>query len=340
MNLKARLAIFAAVVALAAAGAGIYVLRTQREQAQTASRPPQVPIAAVGDWAAVGAKPHIVFRNTADGAGYGQVALVPLDAPDGARALTPASCDRVYATANEAVCLFAKRAMVTTYHAQVLGPQWTGVRDLPLSGIPSRTRLSKDGSLVATTTFVHGHSYANPGEFSTETLVSKADGSHTDNIESFALKVDGAEVMATDRNIWGVTFADADTFYATAASGKKTWLVRGSLSARTLTALRPDAECPSLSPDGTRVAVKTRGNLPPGQWRIAVHDLRTGKLTQLAETRSVDDQIEWYDNDTVVYGLPRTGEGPAATDVWRVPATGSGTPTLLIKDAWSPAVIR
>ncbi len=339
MNLKARLAIFAAVVALAGISGTIYVLRSHREQTDTANRPPDVPV-TVGDWASVATKPHIVFRNTASGTGYGQVALAPLDAPDGPRTLTPASCDRVYATAQQAVCLFAKRAMVTTYHAQVLGPDWTRVRDLPLAGIPSRTRLSKDGALVATTTFVHGHSYASPGEFSTETLVSKADGSHTDNVESFTLVVDGAQITADDRNIWGVTFADHDTFYATAASGKKTWLVRGSLSARALTALVPDAECPSLSPDGTRVAIKTRGNLPPGQWRIAVHDLRSGKSTLLAETRSVDDQIEWLDNDHVVYGLPRSGDGPAATDVWRIPANGSGTPALLIKDAWSPAVIR
>ncbi|WP_117210349.1 hypothetical protein [Allorhizocola rhizosphaerae] len=339
MNLKARLAIFAAIVVLAAIGGAIYVLRAEREQTHAAGLPPQVPV-TVGDWASVATKPHIVFRNTATGTGYGQVALVPLDASDGPRTLTPASCDRVYATAQQAVCLFAKRAMVTTYHAQVLGPNWTPIRDLPLSGIPSRTRLSKDGSLVATTTFVHGHSYASPGEFSTETLVSKSDGSHTDNVESFTLNVDGTQITAEDRNIWGVTFADHDTFYATAASGKKTWLVRGSLSARALTALRPDAECPSLSPDGTRVAIKTRGNLPPGQWRIAVHDLRTGKSTLLAEARSVDDQIEWLDNTTVIYGLPRSGDGPAATDVWRAPADGTGTPTLLIRDAWSPAVIR
>jgi hypothetical protein len=222
----------------------------------------------------------------------------------------------------------------------VLGPQWSGVKDLPLNGIPSRTRMSRDGSLVATTTFVHGHSYANAGEFSTETLVSRADGSMSENVEQFTLFVDGAVVAAADKNIWGVTFAGGDRFYATAASAKKTWLVEGSLAKRTLTALRPDAECPSLSPDGTRVAVKTRGDLPPGQWRIAVHDLRSGKSTLLAETRSVDDQIEWLDDSTVVYGLPRAGEGPTATDVWSVPADGTGSPGLLIHDAWSPAVIR
>jgi len=313
------------------------VVQGAREQAEANSQAPQIALA--GDWQAAVAVPHIVFRNTATGTGYGQVAIAPLSAPDGPRALTPAACDRVYATGSQAVCLFAKRGMVTSYHAQILSAQWIGVKDLPLNGIPSRTRMSRDGSLVATTTFVHGHSYANAGEFSTETLISRADGSQTENAESFALIVDGAENANKDRNVWGVTFADGDRFYATAASAKKTWLVQGSLSKRTLTALRPDAECPSLSPDGTRVAVKTRGDLPPGQWRIAVYDLRAGKSTLLAETRSVDDQIEWLDNANVIYGLPRGGEGQAATDVWRVPADGTGQPSVLIHDGWSPAVI-
>jgi hypothetical protein len=107
-----------------------------------------------------------------------------------------------------------------------------------------------------------------------------------------------------------------------------------------LTALRADAECPSLAPDGTRVAFKTRNGQPEGQWMIAVYDLATGKSTLLAEKHSVDDQIEWLDRDQVLYGLPRSGSGPSASDVWVVPADGTGAPRLFIPDAWSPAVVR
>ena len=76
-------------------------------------------------------------------------------------------------------------------------------------GIPSRTRLSDDGTLVATTSFVTGHSYATVG-FSTLTEIHRADGTSLGNVEDFALTVDGAPFTAADRNIWGVTFVDDD----------------------------------------------------------------------------------------------------------------------------------
>ncbi len=44
---------------------------------------------------------------------------------------------------------------------------------------------------------------------------------------------------------------------------------------------------------------------PPGQWRLAVLDLRTGQQTRLAEQHSVDDQPEWLDDQHILYGLPR-----------------------------------
>jgi hypothetical protein len=96
-----------------------------------------------------------------------------------------------------------------------------------------------------------------------------------------------------------------------------------------------------LSPDGTRIAFKNHGDLPPGQWRLAVYDLRSGAETLLAETHTVDDQVEWLDDHTILYGLPRTTSAGAATsDIWAVPSDGSGTPRTLVADAWSPAVVR
>ena len=88
-------------------------------------------------------------------------------------------------------------------------------------------------------------------------------------------------------------------------------------------------ECPSLSPDETRVAFKRReGN----NWRLHVLDLDTGREYPLAETRSVDDQVEWLDDERILYGLVK--------DVWVVPADGSGQPQIHIRDALSPAVVR
>jgi len=339
MSTRIRLVVFAVVFVLAGGGALFYVLHVHRRQADAAATQPKVPV--IKDVNAVQREPHLVFRNTALGAGYGQVALVPLSDPGGARAITPARCDRVYATGATGICLVAQRGIATTYKAEVMGPQWTSLRDSPLPGLPSRARLSRDGMLLATTTFVYGDAYTNPGQFSTRTIIGPATGGGTElDLETFTLVVDGRQITAADRNLWGVTFADDDHFYATAASGKKTWLVEGSVSARKLTALREDVECPSLSPDGTRIAFKRHGDLSPGKWRLAVYDLRTHTETLLAETRSVDDQAEWLDNSTVTYGLARQAAGSASSDIWTVPADGSGTPRVLVQDAWSPAVIR
>jgi hypothetical protein len=54
----------------------------------------------------------------------------------------------------------------------------------------------------------------------------------------------------------------------------------------------------------------------------------------------VDDQVEWLDDDHVLYGLPGQGSKAAETNVWSAPADGSGPPRLLIEKAWSPAVVR
>jgi hypothetical protein len=339
VSLRARLSALIAIVLVATLGAVGYVLYERHRQDQARASAP--PVATIADVKAVVAEPHLVFRSTALGTGYGTVAVVPLSAPDGPRAFTPAQCERIYATRQDAICLTAERGLVTSYQARLLNADWSARRDLPLQGVPSRARLSRDGSLVATTTFVFGDSYANPGQFSTRTIVSRIQGEVVGDIEKFALIVRGRTVTSQDKNFWGVTFADDDAFYATAASGGKTWLVRGALSTGRVTALREDVECPSLSPDRTRIAFKKHGSLPAGRWRLAVYDLASGKETLLAETHSVDDQVEWLDDQRILYGLPRSASNGAATsDIWVTPADGSGTPEVFVRDAWSPAVVR
>jgi hypothetical protein len=78
------------------------------------------------------------------------------------------------------------------------------------------------------------------------------------------------------------------------------------------------------------------GGNPDRGWRLGVLDLATLRRTPLAETRSVDDQAAWYDEDTVMYAVRR---GPRAADVWSVPADGGGAAHLLIPDAASPAAL-
>lgn len=117
-----------------------------------------------------------------------------------------------------------------------------------------------------------------------------------------------------------MTFAADDrTFYATMAADGTTWLMRGDLRTRRLTALRRNVECPSLSPDGTRIAYKKRAGT---RWRLHVLDLRRGSDTALAETADIDDQAAWLDGKTVGYAKP----GRNGPEVFAVPADGSGAP--------------
>jgi hypothetical protein len=284
--------------------------------------------------------PRIVFRNTAAGAGYGHVASVPLDDPRGSRTVSSQACDRVYQTNQDEMCLRIDRGIVTTFSATLYDAKGAEVKSWPLPGLPSRTRISPDSKLVAFTAFVTGEAYATVG-FSTATRIAAVNGPDYGNLEDFALYIDGQRTTAADRNIWGVTFShDDNVFYATAATNNHTYLVRGDLGKRTLTEVRETSECPSISPDGTRIAYKKNvGENGATHWDLAVLDLASNTETILPEKRSIDDQLEWLDDSTLLYGVPRTGDA-GDSDVWSIRADGSAAPTLFIPHAWSPAVIR
>ncbi len=319
--------------------AGVGVVGWFQYQAR-GSGPSAIAIASSEDWAT---GDRVVFRNTAAGDGYGQVASVPLSDPQGPRALVDRACDRVAASDDEFVCLRTERGVVPRYTATLYTDEGAQVESWPLSGIPSRARISPDGALIATTSFVTGHSYATVG-FSTETVVHTTDGRDLGNLEDYTLIVNGEVVAPVDRNYWGVTFVDDTTFYATAGltTTGTTYLVRGDLEDRTLTAIASGVECPSLSPDGSRIAFKriTSGSGPTVHWTPAIMDLAGGTVRVLdAETRDVDDQIAWLDDDTILYGLPREGASGDA-DVWSLSADGSDSPEVFIEHAWSPAVVR
>ena len=284
---------------------------------------------------------RIEFRNTAAGKDYGVVASVPLSDPAGPRSVSTQVCDRVYATTKLTMCLKTDAGVVTTWSAVQTGATGKQQQSWSLPGIPSRTRISPDSTLVAETAFITGEAYSTVG-FSTQTIIATAAGTSYGTLEQFKLTVDGQQITAADRNVWGVTFITGDDrhFYATAASAGKTWLVRGDLAKRTLTAIHDTAECPSVSPDGTHVAFKKNtGTFTQPDWRIAVLDLATKTEKILPEKKSVDDQVEWLDDSTLLYGLPRSG-AIGDSDVWSIAADGSSDPTMFIEHAWSPSVVR
>lgn len=338
--MRARTLAFVATVVAAAGTAAGYsayaLLQSQADARPTAGTREDRRLAL----SAVLSGPRIVFRSTSSGPTYGRLAAVPLSRPGGPRAVSRIDCERVYSTRAVGICLSADRGVVTRYRARLLDPRLRPAGALSSTGIPSRARVSPDGRLTATTTFVAGHSYVEVGFSTRTTIYEVATGRALANVETFRVLRDGSVYRSADLNVWGVTFtADSSVFFATVASRGQTYLARGDLRARTLRTLQRNVECPSVSPDGTRVAYKKRDDRAPSRlWRLQVLDLRTGAETPLAELRSVDDQAEWLDNERIVYGLPR--EQSAVTDVWVVPADGSGEPRVLVPRAWSPAVVR
>lgn len=271
-------------------------------------------------------RPVLVFQRTS-GDEYGRVGFLPL-AGNPRQTVTKLACERVHFAGARGLCLTPdKSALGWVYQARVFGSDFRVQRAVSLPGLISRARVSPDGRYGATTGFVTGHSYADDS-FSVQTFIlDLAGGKKIANLEDFAVYHRGREVTAEDRNFWGVTFAaDSNRFYVTMATGGKIYLVEGDIRHRRGRTIHENVECPSISPDGTRIAYKGVG------WRLSVLDLATGREWRTGETRSIDDQVEWLDNERIVYGHD------GAT--WTVPADGSDAPRKLIDGALSPAVVR
>jgi hypothetical protein len=325
-------AVLAAVcVAAATATGAIAVLgakqdRKQADQAVAAERPQADQILTSG-------KPFAVVRTVdrKKQSTFGRIAVARLvDGKPGASALAGPACERVGFRVGKGLCL---EVLGTQMGVDVLDSSLQTVHQFTLPGIPSRARVSPDGRWGGVTAFIVGHAYAAPGTFSTAaTIVDMTTGKPIGNIEkNFKVYDDGKLVNSVDRNYWGLTFAaDGDTFYATLATGAKTWLIKGSIKARRAETIHDDVECPALSPDGTRIGFKKAVSHEPTTWRFHVLDLATGKETALSETRSIDDQIEWLDDAHLIYG----DKG----DTWVVNADGTGSPQVWLRNADSPTV--
>ncbi len=336
MTVRARLLVLlAAVLALAAVAATSVLHATARADRRDRVLPggPEVTPGEVS----LTEPGRMVFRSMAWGPHRDEIVTVPASSPAAPRTASGVKCLRFHAAGGTGVCLQAVHGPVSdTYRALILDARLKERRRYDVPGIPSRARVSPTGHFAAWTAFVGGDSYAGT-DFSTRAAIADVrTGRLIPSLEGFAIVKDGRRYTSPDVNFWGVTFAADDrTFYATLATKGKTYLVRGDLRARTVTTVRTNVECPSLSPDGTRIAFKKRvpGLPKDAPWRLYVMDLRTLRETPLAERRSVDDQAVWKDTRTLVYALP----GDYGADLYEIPADGTGTPRRLTTAAVSPA---
>ncbi len=348
-----RIAILAAILGVAAATVLLPLLGGGSSKVVNAASDSVRPLPAGG----IDGGSYLLTRSTNLDQNYGLVGLVAKGDPQGPRILSTLHCDRVDFEGGRGLCLRRATSFFGSTEAIVFDNQFKLLHTVELSGYPSRARVSPDGRYGATTTFVSGDSYATMGQFSTRTdIIDLSSGRVLFDLEKLNVTKDGQPFRAADFNFWGVTFAkNGHTFYATLGTGGTTYLIKGDLETRKAMVLVSGVECPSLSPDGTRIAFKSRNPGAVVTWRLSVLDLSNLESYPLAETRDVDDQPAWLNNDTVMYGLVDNSSDPSgdggqinlpalttggsiATDTWAVPASGRGTPHLLVRGAWSTVV--
>jgi hypothetical protein len=339
MTLRNRILVLVAAVAALAVVAVASVLHASARSERRNETQPGGPKITAGR-ITLTAPGTMVFRNMAWGPHRDELTTVPAATPSGPRTASGLKCLRFYASSGTGVCLQAVHGTVTdTYRALILDAHLKETARYDVPGIPSRARVSPTGHFAAWTAFVGGDSYAGTNFSTRAAIVNTRTGKLIPTLESFRILKDGHAYRSADVNFWGVTFAADDrTFYATLATKGSTYLVRGDLRTRTVTTLHPNVECPSLSPDGTRIAYKKRvkGLPKDAPWHLYVLDLRTMRETSLAEPRSVDDQAVWRDDHTIVYAMP----GDYGADLYSVPADGSGRARRISGAAVSPAFLR
>lgn len=331
---KGRVWAFVAVlVTTVAFGTGYVWVVTRNASPTLALEPSAKPVRAVLELG----RPLLMVRNLLTNR-YNRIDLVPLGGRAGPHGVAPFQCDRVHFRSGLGICVLAlnepfdPQVQVTLFDTKFK----TRFRLLVPGLQASRARVSTDGRYASTTVFVRGHSYAD-AQFSTKALIfDTGTGKSLGNLERWPVLKDGRPLRAADFNYWGVSFArDSDRFYATLQTGGVPYLVEGDLRTQRVRVLHAHVECPSVSPDQTRIAFKRA--VGRGEWRIAVLELSSMRETMLNEGRNVDDQLEWLDNTHVLYEL-------SSSEIWKhdvmsVQSDGAGSPEVFLENAGSPTVI-
>jgi hypothetical protein len=334
--MRTRVWLFAIICLLAAAVVGAAVARALFAQRVGRNAAPTPDAARV--LPAPPDRPFVMFVNLTPNAGWKRIALAPLASPDGPRYTGRMVCERVYFAGSRGVCLFAKDTLFPAYYARIFDERFEALSEIRLTGPPSRARVSPDGRRAAITVFEQGHSYAETGFSTRTTLVDTMSGASLGDLEQFVVWRDGRRFQARDFNFWGVTFArDGDRFFATLSSGGVPYLIEGHADRREARVLHAGVECPSLSPDNTRVAFKRMIRRESGrEWQLWLLDLSTLSERPVAgETRNIDDQVDWLDDTHLVYHFPSTD----GNNIWMVGTDEGKPPRRFMREAFSPSVV-
>ena len=244
----------------------------------------------------------------------------------------PLDCERVDFSGGKGVCMtIAERGREG--ETTIFDSSLRRLERAPLAGMPLQARVSSDGRLGALTAVANANVEPDDevdGVASETTIVDMRSGRELADLASFQISKGGKAFEPVEPRFASVTFAKgSDRFYATLRVAEHSYLVEGSIARRTMRILRDGIEAPSLSPDGRRIACKVQ--VGEDRWRLAVLDLKTMRLRRLAEHRQIEEQVEWLDDDALVYS--------DGFDVYTVAADGSGSPRLVLRDATSPVTL-
>jgi hypothetical protein len=338
-----RLTVFTILVAAIVASAGGYLYFAPVESSSTSNGPPRLADDS-GQSEAIArirAGAHVAFRNMAPGPTYGHLTFSPLE-NRADRVVSALKCNRLHFNAKDGLCL-AIGTDPAGFYGHFIDGALKVTRSVGLPGMPSRTRVARNGRFAAYTAFVAGDSYLAAGLSTRTRILTIPSGDDVADLESFAVMRGGKEFHSVDFNFWGATFTrDPNRIYATLGTGGRILLVEGDVTAREFRVIAEDIECPSLSPDETHIAFKKRfGKGLDAWWQPAVVDLATMKVRQLPEPKHIDDQIEWLDDGHILYAVGHSASAAVRrADIWTLAIDGASPPSIFLADAESPAVVR
>ncbi len=287
--------------------------------------------------------PRLLVRVASAGSDAGRLDLIGA-AGGKLLASLPLHCDRVHNGAAVIACLRTVPGQGLKLDLADRQAKVLGTLNFPNVLIASRVRVSPDGATVALTGFSAGHTYIGT-DFSTRTyLIDAVNRRVMSDVSMFkVIEANGLTLAAKRINVWGVTFDPhhSGRFLATVGAGGGVFLAAGDSKSKTLTLMRADMECPSFSPDGKKVAFKRRNGA--NGWWPAVYEIASGRESVMKDKRSIDDQIEWLDDATIMYEIApaaSTDVHGALTEVMVRKADGSGSASVLRVNAGSPSPFK